>query len=595
MGKRSLGVRAWLLSLATTGAIALVVLVRMARDGVQMHGCDGAPYIEHVARLLTLSAWREGSLLSPWDLLVSMDGEFPPLMHLLALPLGSVAGHEAETALWMGLGWLLLLAASVAVFTYHLSGEKLAAAAAFVGTMLLPAAHGFTTRYYYDLPMTALIWASAAYVLRWGDRKPLRAGIGAGLLLSAAALVKWSALPFGLPVLVGAALCRPADAAPMSLRERLLPALKVVAVAVLLLAAISGLFLWSSGADNSYNAMSAQTFQSTHDAERLPAVLGAVLPGPLGFVVEQALDGVQRVDGRGVVFYSMRLVTSIYSPVLAALLALLLVFWLVRDRRGAALLAFVLLGHGFFLLLVLALRDDRFLLVGAVTPVVLASLGWLRCPGPLRTALAALVVVAGLGVAADFHFGRPAAWNQEVQWQDAAADQQPPVVLRGLGLASSVQQLGWVRADEQQISRHPYREALWQAVGRCRFGRIAELDGRPILGGCGNRFWWEYRGDLEDSNGEGPGRLPFVGGYVWSVEDSGYGERGSNGPDLLLVGDDPAGERLLPEPLSSEDWLPLGRVTDPEAPRGASLWARHDADPCGTRPDDEEDSFRSPP
>jgi len=586
MSARPLGVRAWLLGLVTTGAISLIVLVRMARDGVQMHGCDGAPYIEHVARLATLRAWREGSLLSPWDLFVSMDGAFPPLMHLLALPLGSVAGHDAETALWTGLGWLLLLSASVAVFTYYLSAEKLAAVAAFVGTMLLPAAHGFTTRYYYDLPMTALIWASAAYVLRWADRKPLRAGVGAGLLLSAAALVKWSALPFGLPVLVGAALCRRADAAPSSLRGRLRPALKVLAVAVLLLASLSGLFLWSSGADNSYEMMSAQTFQSSHAADRLPAALEAVLPGPFGFVAEQALDGLQRLDGRGLVFYSMRLVTSIYSPILAALVALLCLVWLLRDRRGAALLALVLLGHGFFLLLVLALLDDRFLLVGAVLPVVLASLGWMRLPGGLRTALGALLVVVGLGVAVDFHFGSPAAWNRPVQWQDAAADHQPPVVLRGLGLASSVQRLGWVRADEQEISRHPYREALWQAVGGCRFGRIAELDGWPILGGCGNRFWWEYRGDLEEVNADGPGRLTFVGGYVWSVEDSGYGERGANGPDLLLVGDDPAGQgQALPDTIHSEDWLLLGRVSDPDAARGTVLWSRHDADPCGSRSD----------
>jgi len=238
--------------------------------------------------------------------------------------------------------------------------------------------------------------------------------------------------------------------------------------------------------------------------------------------------------------------------------------------------------------LVLSILDDRFLLVGALSPIVLASLGWLRCPAGLRTALAALVLVVGLGVAADFHFGTPQAWNRAVQWQDAGAESQPPVVMRGLGLASSVQGLGWVRSDEQEISRARYREDLWQNISRCRFGRIAELDGRPFLGGCGNRFWWQYRGDLQAANGNGPGRLSFFGGYVWSVEDSGYGERGAAGPELLLVGDDAAGTaELLPDSIEEQDWLPLGRVSDPEAPGGVSLWARHDSDPCDTRADEK--------
>jgi hypothetical protein len=584
MNEQALSRRSVCVTVATTLAVAVIVLVRVLRDGVQMHGCDGAPYIEHVARLETLRLWREGSLLSPWDLLVSMDGAFPPLMHLLTLPLGAIAGHEAEVALWSGMAWLLVLAASVGSVTHSLSGARLAAAAAFVGTMLLPAAHGFATRYYYDLPMTALIWASAAYLLRWRDRRPLRATCGAGVILAAAALVKWSALPFGLPVLAAVALCRRADAPPQPLRARAVAAVRLFAGVALLVGVTSLLFLWSSGADNSYNTMSAETFESSSAGVQLPAVLDSVLPGPVALVLRQAMGGLHLEAGSGLRFYSLRLVTSVYSPVLAALLAALCVLWLVLDRRAAALPVLVVLGHGFFLLLVLGLRDDRFLLVGALVPVVLASLGWLRCPAAVRTVLALLVVAVALGVALDFHVGRPASWNEPTEWRAPEGDGQPGVIRRGLGLASSVQRLGWVRADEQEISRFAYREALWQVVGRCRFGRIGELDGRPILGGCGNRFWWQYRGDLEATNGDGPGRLSFIGGSVWSVEDTGYGERGSNGPELLLLGDDPSGAvEQLPAVLQAEDWVALGRVSDPEARGGASLWARHDADPCDSR------------
>jgi len=595
MSEQPLGRGAVWLGAATTLSVALIVLGRVLRDGVQMHGCDGAPYIEHVARLETLRLWREGSLLSPWDLLVSMDGAFPPLMHLFTLPLGAVAGYEAEVALFSGIAWLLVLAASVASVTYSLSGARLGASAAFVGTMLLPAAHGFATRYYYDLPMTALIWASAAYLLRWRDRRSLRAICGAGLLLGAAALVKWSALPFGLPVLAAAALCRRADAPPQPFRARVLAAGRLFAGVALLVALISLVFLWSSGSDNSYNTMSAETFESSGAAVQLPAALDAALPGPAALVVRQALGGLHLEAGSGLRFYALRAVTSVYSPLLAALVAFLCLLWLALDRRGAALPVFVVLGHGFFLLLVLGLRDDRFLLVGALVPVVLASLGWLRCPAAVRTVLALVVVAVALGVALDFHFGRPAAWNEATEWRAAEGDRQPGVTRRGLGLASSVQRLGWVRADEQEISRSAYREALWQVVGRCRFGRVGELDGRPILGGCGNRFWWEYRGDLEAVNGDGPGRLQFVGGSVWSVQDTGYGERGSNGPELLLVGADPsAPSEHLPATLQPEDWVALGRVSDPEARGGASLWARHDADPCDSRSEGSDRDVPAP-
>ena len=99
----------------------------------------------------------------------------------------------------------------------------------------------------------------------------------------------------------------------------------------------------------------------------------------------------------------------------------------------------------------------------------------------------------------------------------------------------------------------------------------------------------EYRGDLEEVNGESPGRLPFRSGYVWSVQDTGYGERGANGPELLLVGEDPAGSgKPLPDEVHGEDWQQLVRVEDPEGGRGSTVWARHDADPCDTRPEPDD-------
>ena len=132
MSLERLSLRAFAVGWATTLFVGAVVFARVVRDGIQMYGCDAAPYIEHVARLHTLRAWREGSLLSPWDMFVSMDGAFPPLMHLLNLPLGAFVGHQAWVALFSGLLWLLLLAAAVGSLATALSHQRLAGLAAFV-------------------------------------------------------------------------------------------------------------------------------------------------------------------------------------------------------------------------------------------------------------------------------------------------------------------------------------------------------------------------------------------------------------------------------------------------------------------------------
>ncbi len=512
MKPRKLSLLAFDIGCVSTLFVAVVVVARVARDGVQMYGCDAAPYIEHVARLHVLRAWREGSLLSPWDLFVSMDGAFPPLMHLLALPLGSVAGHQASVALLSGLPWLLLLALSVGSLTTSLAGDRLPGLAALVGVLFLPAAHGFATRYYYDLPMTALIWGAAAAMVAWSGERPAKAALVSGLVFSAACLVKWSALPFGLPILLGASLCLCDGSTRTGLRERLSSRLFVVGASVVLAAVFCGLFLWSSGPDNSYNTMQAESFESGEPAEPLPAFLEVILPAPLAFVVREAAAGLERWDGEALRFYVLRAVTSVYSPVLAAVLLLLCLVWLLRDRRGAPLLLCAFLGNALFLLLVLRVLDDRFLLAVAPLPVVLAALAWSKLPGIFRGLISVVVLVVGPAVALDFHFGVPGPWNRSVSLQGETESGSPPIVLRGLGLASSVKQLGWARSDEQGQAQEPYREALWGTLTRCRYGRLGELDGRPVLGGCGDRFWWDYRGDLEELSHDGPGRLTFVGG-----------------------------------------------------------------------------------
>ena len=240
-------------------AIVVVVLSRISRSLVQPYGVDGAEYIEHLSRLEVLQAWRQyrevGDLVA---FLREVDNAFPPLLHLLTLPMGTVLGHRAEDVLMAGPLWLLLLAVAIAMVAASLGSGVRSAAAAGCATLLIPALHGFATRYYYDLPMTALLWLGVALIVVLRADRPVVAGFVGGVLLFAAALIKWLALPWVMIMLVGVALlpvrCAQdgAQVTPReSLRIRLLAPSIAAALCVLLTFAYVGLI----GPHNSLVAM----------------------------------------------------------------------------------------------------------------------------------------------------------------------------------------------------------------------------------------------------------------------------------------------------------------------------------------------------
>jgi hypothetical protein len=143
---------------AAAGAILVIVWTRIARSGVQTYGDDGAPWIEHEARMLVLETFQLRHELRPLAFFRELDGYFPPLMHLLTTPLAALGGHTDHAAARTAILWLFLLAWAVGAVTWQLGRDRSVAAAAATGTLLLPAAHAFATRYYYDLPFTAGRW-----------------------------------------------------------------------------------------------------------------------------------------------------------------------------------------------------------------------------------------------------------------------------------------------------------------------------------------------------------------------------------------------------------------------------------------------------
>lgn len=97
-------------------------------------------------------------------------------MHLVTTPLAAMGGHTDIAAQRSSILWLFLLAAAVGATAWQFSRDRLVAAAAATGTLLLPALHAVATRYYYDLPFTAALWALVAAALATWDRRPIVGG-----------------------------------------------------------------------------------------------------------------------------------------------------------------------------------------------------------------------------------------------------------------------------------------------------------------------------------------------------------------------------------------------------------------------------------
>jgi hypothetical protein len=185
--------------------ISLLVVVRIF-GGLQPYGVEGAHYIEHAERMTVFGAWDRVSQIEGASVADELDGAFPPLLHLITIGLGVFTGHSAERIALTGLLWLWALAAALGCTAWQFTRSRFAAGAAACGALMLPAAHGFATRYYYDLPMTAVLWAMVPVALATWDRRPVAGGLAVGAIWLAADLIKWSSLPFGAFLLLAVAV-----------------------------------------------------------------------------------------------------------------------------------------------------------------------------------------------------------------------------------------------------------------------------------------------------------------------------------------------------------------------------------------------------
>ena len=551
-----------------------LLLRRLAGSGLQSYGADGAQYIEHTARLRILKMWQQVGDAGAWRFLFDADAAFPPILHLLTLPSGILVGHTAEAAAAVSLGWLVLLAVITGWMAQRLARSEAAAAAAAVGIFLVPALHGYAGRYYYDLPVVTLCWLAVALLLAGRDRWPVRCAAFVAVVFSAAVLTKWAALIFGSPLLLAALLVRPrlapltADAVAEGLlinwRSRaLVAALVVVAVAALLAS-----YLQMSGAENSLMSMTRTAFVSGQVPRGAPAdaaELGAVLSDAVRAGAERwgSLSLEQRI------FYPLRLVTSALSPLLALIAVPLLLLWLGRSRLGLSLLALPLLVYGGFLLLVMPILDDRFLLPLLPALVLGCALGWVELSGPWSRRVGALVIVVGMLVFWDFHFGGEGFFNQERVVSAPYRDDVPSTVVRGLGASSSVEQRGWCRADRQLPAARAFRDELWDQVRELRPTYLGVPGQSELIDPYGDLEWWRYRGLLDQVSG--PRRGPEV---IAVCPPLGHLSYEPEQPDVVVSLIRAGMEARPPVCLERRHWQQVGRVEEAPAGRAVAFWKR---------------------
>ncbi len=571
--------------------IALVVsgvlLARMARQPMQpmnsVFGKGAYHYYEHATRLHALQTWRElerggaASLTHRMDDLAEMvrvldhgGGNFTPLLHLTALGLGAITGHRAEEVLWIGLLWLLLLAASVGACARAISGSSRVGMAAMAAALLFPAAAASATRYSYELPLAAMVWAAAAAGLNTWDRRPVLGGIGAGVLLALAHLIKWNAIPFGYPLVVAAACC-PHGQHKLSWRRRAAGLAVTAAACFVFLAA----YLRVAGPESPMYRLFAPILQGEW-LSWFGAGGGSTSGGfsswvPVGAAQEASLPW-------KLFFYVRQTIFSLFSPLLSLFILALLARWAAASRRGWQLLPVAVLTQVVFLVLIIKPLDDRFIFTAAPALIILAVIGWSTLQVRARRVVAALYIAAALLVTADFNLGlnMPGLTPPRVSWEQQ--DSALPGDLR-LGQYDSTGQHGWSHASNQKSNYPAERARLWRGISRCRVELVLlSKAGAPVIDPAGDDEWLRYR-SLYARVEEGGRPLDLL--YF----DEGQHQKGRLASKGRVLGfsSAPGGGDAKPQPPSVDDawqWR-LDRLVKLKGPgRTLGIWASGDSTPC---------------
>ena len=532
--------------------VAVLVVSRVLSHPVEAYGDSAAGWIEHLALLRAQEDWL-GASGGPLARFLAADDLYPPLLHLLTAPISVLADHAPSAAVLTMLGWLGLLALAGAWWARGVGGGGAWIA---LGVVLTPALHAVATRYYYDLPMTALLWVGGLAV--WQAAAPglsRRRGVGlalvGGLFLAAAALVKWSALPLGVLIVGVLALSRG--------RRGLLP----LALALLVFFVLSGAFLGAGS--TSFGAMGGATFQLPTGAS-VPSWIVALSEVPGGRLPATAALQLLTMDAARLGFYPARLVTTVFGPVLSMGVALGLWGWWSQGRPGWIWVGGSLVGQGLFVLLLVPPLDERFLLPQVPALVLPAAWGLVRMPVWAGGA----VLVMALGTALDLHLGAPRA--ESVRSADPArlGHRWAP----RLGVSSSFDRRGWSRADDRRPTRDGLRESVFEAVSACAVTRVGGPD--ATLDPAGDLNWWSALAAA--SRARDGWASPRSQELRWITVDGRVPP--SESPSLRLFPEGPVSIEMEAARPPAARWVRLAVVDDPEGGPGVGIYGRLGDTPC---------------
>jgi len=483
------------LAVLVVAVVLAIALARPVETELLRPIQGGADWSDHLARLEAVWGLSNLESLGLREYIDQVDHQYPPMLRWCMGLVGAVVGHGAATIQRAMVLWLVLLALGSGLVGYQITRSRALGAAVAAGTASIPALGAVAVHYYYDLPMAAWLWLAAAALL-WGRRQaPVLGAVIAGCLFVAACLTKWSALPVGAIILGGALLVRlPQEMHAPRWRPRLQAAAALAATSGLLLGA------WRAVSTRSWEDMHATTF---HGDQQPWGTLGGRLElGPLWLWLPEP----QRV-----LVYPLKLAAEVLSPLLAVAAALLLVRWMVADRRGGAFIVLALGGQLAFLIVAVPAIDSRFLMPALPALILACALGLAGLRPRTRTALGGGWLAVSLLVLVDVHHGvhGPAAGP----WSLADDGAAMPIEGRGLSIESIENTTGWVRRDANWSSPVegepvllptgflPEREAIWRRLALCDADHLLATS-RAADGDGGLGTWLVYRNTLAAVQGE---------------------------------------------------------------------------------------------
>lgn len=523
--------RCLLLLCAAAATLSLILLALRLGDGLQAWGGSGE-YSEHTTRLLAWREWDSHAASPLLRRLGSTDGGYPPGVHLVSLAFEPLLGADAVGAQRIGAFWLLTLAFAVSWLTRTWTGRSQPALLAGSLIPLLPAVHAASTRYSYEVPLVAMIWLSWA-ALAAAERRGSLAWVGVGLLFALSCLTKWTAIPMlGAVVLTEAGRTR-----------RVAPSMVALLVAASLLA------LWFHNRPDLGSFGSAAGEMLAH---------GVSSSAPRGFFwpfdefVARGLDRVLALTGGRLVWYPLAWLASVVSP-LGGLVLGYAVWPALRADRSIRWAAATFVGSWWvFLLLCVPVLDARFLLVLLPLAAVLAGISWreARRHGAIAVVFAVLLLIQ-----LDFHRAAPSPWNRRLMVPSGPRS-LGQVEFAGIGLASSVEGRGWLRADQRGDAGNKLRARLWSRVlAQAGVESLGWVEGVPLIRPPADDLWLRYEVAL----------LARLGGRRLDLRVMSP-ERWLGQPDLFLT---PADRPSVPAELGS-GWVLAESVVWPGG--GVTLW-----------------------